>query len=335
MINNDLFSFKLAYMENILITGITGQDGIFLVKNLLKNNNKINIFGTSRNTNLENFYKKLESIEVHSSNNLQVFNVDLCNSIEVNSLVKNIEPNKVFNLAGPSSVYDSYKNPKETLDHITQIYNNLVSALISENNYCNFFQASSSEMFVENQNGIIDENSLISANSPYAEAKIINHRRTLDLIDKYDWNIVSGIMFNHESEFRNSDYLTSKVINSAFSIYNKKSKYLSVGSLEYVRDWSFAGDIMEAADKLVYENAKGTYILGSGSGRSIKDLVQLVFDYFDLDWEKYIRIDKELLRPGDPKIKISNPKKIYDEFGWKANTSFKELIYRCIEKKIK
>ena len=96
---------------------------------------------------MENFYKKLESIEVHSSNNLQVLNVDLCNSVEVNSLVKNTQPNKVFNLAGPSSVYDSYKNPKETVEHITQIFDNLVSSLISENNYCNFFQASSSERF--------------------------------------------------------------------------------------------------------------------------------------------------------------------------------------------
>ena len=321
-------------MENILITGITGQDGIFLVKNLLKNNDKLNIFGTSRNTNLENFYKKLESIEVQLNNNLQVLNVDLCNSEEVHMLVKNIQPKKVFNLAGPSSVYDSYKNPIETVEHITLIFNNLVSSLISQNNYSNFFQASSSEMLVEDQNGIINENSLINSNSPYAKAKIINHLKALELINKYDWNIVSGIMFNHESEFRESNYLTSKIINTAFDIYKKRSDKLIIGSLEYIRDWSFAGDIMDAASLLTFNNAKGSYVLGSGVGKSIKDLVQIVFSYFNLDFDKYIIVDDSLLRSGDPKIKISNPSKIFNDFGWKTQVSFEELIERCIEKKL-
>ena len=130
---------------------------------------------------------------------------------------------------------------------------------------------------MKNQNGIINEESLISANSPYAKAKIINHHKTLELIDKYDWNIVSGIMFNHESEFRDSNYLTSKVINTALIFITKKTNIYQLEVLEYVRNWSFAGDIMEAANKLVNENAKGSYILGSGVWKKYKGFGSISF----------------------------------------------------------
>ena len=142
-------------------------------------------------------------------------------------------------------------------------------------------------------------------------------------------------MFNHESEFRDANYLTSKIIKNVIEIHNKKQNKIVIGSLDYVRDWSFAGDIMNAALLLSFNNAKGPFIMGSGIGRSIKDLIQIVFNYFDLNWEKYTDIDESLLRKGDPKIKISDPTKIFNEFGWKTQVSFEDLIIRCIEKRLK
>ena len=158
--------------------------------------------------------------------------------------------------------------------------------------------------------------------------------KLLNLIDEHEWNMTSGIMFNHESEFRENNYLTSK--NHKYSIFKfiKKEDKLIIGSLDYVRDWSFAGDIMDAASILTFSDAKGPYVLGSGTGKSIKDLVEIVFSYFNLDWEKYVIVDNSLLRSGDPKIKISDPSKIFDEFGWKTNLSFEDLIERCIENKL-
>ena len=141
-------------------------------------------------------------------------------------------------------------------------------------------------------------------------------------------------MFNHESEFRENNYLTSKIINTAFQIYKKRENKLMIGSLDYVRDWSFAGDIMDAASILTLSDAKGPYVLGSGVGKSIKDLVQIVFSYFDLDWEKYVAVDNSLLRSGDPEIKISDPSKIFNEFGWKTKLSFEDLIERCIKNRL-
>ena len=266
---------------------------------------------------------------------IKIYNLNLEENQEVDNLITNVNPDRVFNLAGPSSVYESFSNPRKTIDLITNIFNNLTGALISNNIFCNFFQASSSEMFNSKGNEIIDEESPIKSNSPYAEAKIINHSKALNLIKTYNWNITSGIMFNHESEFRDVDYLTSKIIKNVYEIYNKKEQKIVIGSLDYVRDWSFAGDIMNAALILSLNNAKGSYIMGSGIGKSIKELIQIVFNYFDLNWEKYTDVDESLLRKGDPKIKISDPTKIFNEFGWKTQLSFEDLIIRCIEKKIK
>ena len=322
-------------MENILITGITGQDGIFLTKNLLEKNQDFVIHGTSRNKDVSSFQKSLSSLGVNNFDDIKIYNLNLEEKQEVDNLITNVNPDRVFNLAGPSSVYESFSNPIETIDLITNIFNNLTGALISNNIFCNFFQASSSEMFNSKGNEIINEESPVKSNSPYAEAKIINHSKALNLIKTYNWNITSGIMFNHESEFRDIDYLTSKIIKNVYEIYNKKEQKIVIGSLDYVRDWSFAGDIMNAALILSLNNAKGSYIMGSGIGKSIKELVQIVFNYFDLNWEKYTDVDESLLRKGDPKIKISDPTKIFNEFGWKTQLSFEDLIIRCIEKKIK
>tara|TARA_B100002051_G_C16742383_1_gene645129 strand:+ start:2449 stop:3423 length:975 start_codon:yes stop_codon:yes gene_type:complete len=321
-------------MENILITGITGQDGIFLTKNLLEQNQDCVIHGTSRNKDISSFQKNLSSLGITNFDNIKIYNLNLEEKQKVENLITSVSPDIVFNLAGPSSVYESFSNPKKTIDLITNIFNNLTGALISQNIFCNFFQASSSEMFNSKVNEIINEESPIKSNSPYAEAKIINHNQAKNLIKTYDWNITSGIMFNHESEFRDAGYLTSKIIKNVYEIYNKREQKIVVGSLDYVRDWSFAGDIMNGALLLSLNDARGSYIMGSGIGTSIKELIQIVFNYFDLNWEKYTDVDESLLRKGDPKIKISDPTKISNEFGWKTELSFEDLIIRCIEKKI-
>ena len=321
-------------MENILITGISGQDGIFLTKNLLDKNEELIIHGTTRNNSREFIIKQLKQVGTNYLQNLKIYNLDLENKNEVENLVANVRPNKIFNLSGPSSVYDSFTNPKQTENTILTIFNNLIEVLLSKDMKCNFFQASSSEMFSTNLDGKTDELSKLEPNSPYAKAKVTNHNKLLGLINEYQWNMTSGIMFNHESEFRENNYLTSKIINTAFQIYKKRENKLMIGSLDYVRDWSFAGDIMDAASILTFSDAKGPYVLGSGTGKSIKDLVEIVFSYFNLDWEKYVVVDNSLLRSGDPKIKISDPSKIYDEFGWKTKVSFEDLIVRCIENKL-
>jgi GDPmannose 4,6-dehydratase len=321
-------------MENILITGITGQDGIFLTHKLIKQNKNFSIIGISRQKDLVPFYNKLKLLGTDDFSKVKILHTDLTNKQAVDLLIKEVSPTRVFNLSGPSSVYESLNYPENTNKLITGIFDNLTESLITHENFCNFFQASSSEMLSGGLDGVIDENSQEKPNSPYAISKLNNHKKVLKLSDEFSWNIISGIMFNHESEFRDSNYLTSKIISGVKNINNNKLEFLDIGSIDYMRDWSFAGDVMDAIVKLSYGNAQGSYIIGSGVGHTIQEILEIVFGYYDLNWKKYVSIDKNLLREGDPKVKIANPKKIFSEFGWKAETSFSDLIIRCIEKSI-
>ena len=320
-------------MEKILITGITGQDGIFLSNYLINSKSNIQVVGTTRSNNNELFRTRLLKLNIKNNNNVSLLNIDLLNKNKVFELVNDLKPTSIYNLAGPSSVYKSIKNPKESTHAIENIFNNLTESLIKNKNFCNFFQASSSEMFENKSNPLIDESTNFNPNSPYAEAKLKNHNKAIELGKSYDWNIVSGIMFNHESEFRNKDYLTGKIINSAIEIKNGHKSRLEIGSLEYIRDWSFAGDIVEAMVVLLNNDARGSFVIGSGTGHSIERMVQIVFEYFGMSFYDYIEINNSLLRQGDPIVKVSKPLKILNEYGWKSKTKFEDLLIRCIEKR--
>jgi GDPmannose 4,6-dehydratase len=321
-------------MKTILITGITGQDGLFLSKKFIDTHPDCLIYGISRQRNNDTFIANLKKLGVKNTKNLKLHDINLNNKDEVTKFISTIKPTNVINLAGPSSVYNSFKNPDKTISEITNIFENLVNSLVENNNLCNFFQASSSEMFDYKLNERLDEDSEMKPNSPYAVGKLQNHERVIELSEKHNWNITSGIMFNHESEFRNDSYLISKVIITAQKISKKQASELIVGSLDYIRDWSFAGDIADAIFTLNTNNSGQDYVVGSGLGHTIRELVEIIFKFFELDISDFIKIDNSLLREGDPISKISNPKKIFEEFGWKAETNFENFVTRCIEKKI-
>ena len=321
-------------MENILITGISGQDGVFLTSEILKNNPTQNIYGITRQKNKEIFFNKLNTISNTDNQKVKLLNVDLNNLHEISKLIEDIRPDYIYNLSGPSSVYDSFINPLETKSQINSIFENLTSPLIKLGLFSNFYQASSSEMFSLHTEERLSEESTFNPNSPYAEAKLENHKKVLDFSKKHDWKIYSGIMFNHESQFREDGYLFMKIINGAIDIKNKKLKKLTVGSLDYVRDWSFAGDISKAIYAITNKGSSNTYVIGSGKGNSIKTVIEIIFDYFNLNLDKYIDVDEKLIRKGDPVSVVANPKKLNYELGWTNNISFESLIQICIESKI-
>jgi len=319
-------------MNNILITGITGQDGLFLSAKILKNSKSSNIIGISRKKDHALFYKKINSIHKIDNDRIQIHNLNLLNSEHVSSFISKFKPKQIFNLSGPSSVYQSIKDPIIS-NNIETIFENLISSLININYFPNFFQASSSEMFSGDVKKKLNEDSLMVPNSPYAESKYNNHKKIIKIIDNYDWNIISGIMFNHESEFRGNDYLLSKIINYANNLKFHNKQKLELGSLDYRRDWTYAKEIMDACYCLVNGDSKGSFVIGSGESRSIKNMVEIVFRYYDLDWKEHVSLNSNLLRKGDPITKVSNPEKINKELGWKANIDFENMIKLCIEKR--
>jgi GDPmannose 4,6-dehydratase len=315
-------------MEKILITGITGQDGLFLTKNILKTNPDSEIYGISRNTNNLEYKKSLEKLDIEKIDNIEIFNVNLMDKINVKKFINSTKPTTIFNLAGPSSVSESLIYPKDTFSKITTIFNNLTEVLIEENVSIPFFQASSSEMFGSSNTEVLNENSVFRPQSPYAKAKLQNHKNVINLSKHL--NIKSGIMFNHESEFRKTEYLFMKVINAAKNISEKKLKKLTIGSLTYERDWSFAGDVSRAMLDIINFGKENSYIIGTGKSHTIEYLISLVFDFYSLNWRKYIEVDSSLLREGDPEKIYCDPSRLKNELNWKPLYSFEELVERCI-----
>ena len=315
-----------------LITGITGQDGIFLSSKLIKEDAQI--IGISRSDRLNSFYSKLSKISGNEQfENITLLKSDLLNKKAVSKLIKDIGPDQIFNLSGPSSVYNSYLNPKKTDKTINDIFDNLIYGCIENKIYPNFFQASSSEMFA-NSSQKLDESSAFDPKSPYANAKLNIHLKIPSLRENYNWKINSGIMFNHESEFRNDEYLIMKIINSALKIKNGNHETLTLGSLDLIRDWSYAKDVIEAVHCINHFSNGDDYVIGSGVGHSIENIVNYVFDYFKLNPNDYLSIDSSLLRKESPKYIVSNPHKILKDFSWSPETSFEELILKCIKSKI-
>ncbi len=321
-------------MNKILITGITGQDGIYLTSKLLQEENNY-IYGISRNKNINNFVDNLKSLGSTKFSNLQVIQEDLLNQKKIEKLFINFQPSTVYNFSGPSSVYESLLDNGNSKRQIITIFDNLISASMKLNKLPNFFQPSSSEMFGPGKFSALNEKTPFNPISPYAEAKLENHLKVIELSNDFNWNIKSGIMFNHESEFRKDNYLFSKVIKSAIEIKSGIRESLTIGSLDYERDWSFAGDIVDATYLIINKGKQPTYVIGSGTSNKIKDLIQFTFDYFELDWEKYITIDDSLLRKDDPISIISDPTLIKSELKWYPKFTFQDLIRSCIEGMIK
>ena len=315
-------------MKKVVITGITGQDGIFLTDTIIKNQKDYMIFGISRNKNNDVFYNKLKSLNTKDFSRIKIDNVDLLNKDNVQDYLEHISPNYIYNLAGPSSVYKSFQNPEKVSLQINGIFDNLSNYIIRAKNSPNFFQASSSEMFGDNGKDYQDENGIFKPISPYAISKLEVHNKINDLRKKYNLKVISGIMFNHESELRTDEYLIMKIIKYAKNIASQKRK-LTIGSLDYVRDWSFAGDIANCIYSLNEKNINEDFVIGSGQGRKISDILDLVFSEINKDWKDFVEIDESLLRKGDPKIVISKPTKLISFLDWKPKLNFESLILRC------
>ena len=322
-------------MKKVLVTGITGQDGLFLTNILLDSKKPYEIVGITRDVKTKNqFFNNLNKINNNKGlkNSVRLIDIDLLNFEATRDFIQSYAPDFVYNLSGPSSVYDSFTD-KSIYDSILKIFDNLTSSLIENNLFPKFFQASSSELFA-NSSEALNESSLLLPRSPYAKAKLKNHYKVTSLKENYSWSIYSGLMFNHESEFRKNDYLIMKIINNAIKINDDKNHKLTIGSSEYIRDWSYAGDTANAIYNITENGNYTNYVIGSGKGHKISEILEIVFSFFNLDWRNYILIDNSLLREGDPNKIISDPSLILQDLGWKTKTSFETIITKCIDSKI-
>jgi GDPmannose 4,6-dehydratase len=194
-----------------------------------------------------------------------------------------------------------------------------------------FYQASSSEMFGKVQSVPQDEETKFHPRSPYGVAKLYGHWITVNFRESYGMYAVSGILFNHESPRRGSEFVTRKITLAAARIAVGRQKELRLGNLEARRDWGFTGDYVEAMRLMLQRDEPKDYVIGTGETHTVQEFVEAAFAHVGLDWQKYVVIDPKLVRPAEVDLLISNPRRAREELGWTPRVSFHELVRMMVE----
>lgn len=317
-----------------LITGITGQDGSYLCELLLEKGYEIH--GLVRRTSFSN-YQRIEHLlnNPELKDRIILHQGDLSDTVSIESLFREIEPDEVYHLGSQSNVGESFKIPEYTAN-VTGVGTLRILEAIRKNNFNNkirFYQASTSELFGDMpppQN----ENTFMKPRSPYGCAKLYAYHTALNYRDGYGIFASNGILFNHESPRRGDTFVTKKITKTLAKIVKGKEKNLVLGNLEAHRDWGYAPDYVEAMYKIIKHKKPDDFVIATGETHSIKDFLQEAFSLVNLKWEDYVKIDKNLFRPTEVNHLVGDYSKAKRELGWTPKVKFKDLVKIMVESEI-
>lgn len=318
--------------KKALVTGILGQDGPYLAKLLLEKGYKV--YGMIRRYSNPNF-DNLEYLNLMKE--IEFVDGDLTDESSLYSIMKNVRPDEVYNLAAQSFVGHSWDMAKLTteVNALGVLY--LLNAIKSFSPTTRYYQASTSEMFgIANDNGIQDENTNFHPRSPYGISKVYAYWTTVNFRESYGLFTANGILFNHESPIRGIQFVTRKITDGVAKIKAKKADKLMLGNLEARRDWGFAGDYVEAMYLMLQQDASDDYVVGTGESHSVQEFVEAAFKAAGIgEWQKYVVIDPRFKRPAEvPNLK-ANPKKAKEKLGWVPKVNFNELVQMMVEADLK
>jgi GDPmannose 4,6-dehydratase len=310
--------------KRALITGITGQDGSYLAEFLL--NKDYVVFGLIRRTSTVNF----ERIK-HIQDNIELISGDLLDQNSLINAIKESNPDEIYNLASQSFVPTSWKQPVFTGEATALGVARVLEAIRAVNPKIKFYQASTSEMFGKAREVPQTEKTQFYPRSPYGVAKLYGHWITVNYRESYNIFCCSGILFNHESPRRGLEFITRKVTNAAAKIKLGLSNELRLGNLDAKRDWGFTGDYVRAMWLMLQQDKPDDYVISTGITHSVRDLVQIAFDYVNLNWKDYVIVDPKFVRPAEVEILLGDSTKALKKLGWAPETSFEELIKMMID----
>jgi GDPmannose 4,6-dehydratase len=311
-------------MKSALITGINGQDGSYLAEHLLEQGYRV--CGLVRRTSLQN----LERV-AHLLEQIELLNGDLLDQNSLINAVAAAEADEIYNLAAQSFVPASFSQPVLTGEFTALGVTRMLEAIRIVNPKIRFYQASSSEMFGKVQSVPQDEETKFHPRSPYGVAKLYGHWITVNFRESYGMFAASGILFNHESPRRGTEFVTRKITLAAARIAAGRQKELKLGNLDARRDWGFTGDFVEAMRLMLQQPEPKDYVIGTGETHTVQDFVEAAFAHLGLDWRKYVVIDPKLVRPAEVDLLISNPRRAREELGWTPKVSFNELVRMMVD----
>jgi GDPmannose 4,6-dehydratase len=317
-------------MKKAFITGITGQDGYYLSKLLLEKDYQI--FGTIRRSSSINTKRIDEFISKYQdTDRFNLHYSDLLDSSSLNSLINNILPDEIYNLAAQSHVSVSFKNPLYTSQTGTTGSLSLLEAVRNADKKIKYYQASSSEMYGGLNNEFLNEESLFDPKSPYAASKVFAHNITKIYRESYDIFGVNGILFNHESPHRGETFVTRKITRAVARIYLGIQSKLTLGNLEASRDWGFAGDYVKGMWMMMQHEIPDDWVLATGETHKVSEFAELAFNELGLNWEDYVETSKKYFRPNEVDYLLGDYKKAESRLGWKPETKFTELVKKMVE----
>ena len=320
-------------MKKALITGITGQDGYYLSKFLLEKNYEVH--GTIRRASLINTYRIDELISNYRNGQLTLHYSDLLDSASLSSLVNQIIPDEVYNLAAQSHVSVSFKNPVYTTQVGTLGSISILEAIRGLGSEVKFYQASSSEMYGGSSSVKLNEMSPFDPKSPYAASKVFAHDITKIYRDSYDLFCVNGILFNHESPMRGETFVTRKITRAVGGIKMGIQEKVTLGNLDASRDWGFAGDYVEGMWMMLQNNLPSDWVLATGKSITVREFAEKAFKKVDMDFEEYVESSEKYFRPNEVDYLLGDYSKAEKELGWTPKTSIDDLVSLMVEEDIK
>ncbi len=311
-------------MPTALITGITGQDGSYLAEFLLAKGYEV--VGVVRRTSHDS-YERIG----HLLDRLSIVPADLLDQHSLTSVIRDVKPDEIYNLAAQSFVPTSWTQPVLTGEFTALGVTRILEAIRLAHQEAKFYQASSSEMFGKAAETPQTESTPFYPRSPYGVAKVYGHWITVNYRESYGIYAVSGILFNHESPRRGLEFVTRKVTDGVARIKLGTLDKLRLGNLDAQRDWGYAGDYVEAMWLMLQQDGPDDYVIGSGQTKSVRDLVEVAFGHVGLEWQEYVEVDPAFIRPAEVEILLADPSKAKQELGWRPKVGFEELVTMMVD----
>jgi GDPmannose 4,6-dehydratase len=315
-------------MKRALITGVTGQDGAYLSQFLL--NKSYQVYGMLRRTShADTATARLKWLGIE--NDVRTIDGDLSDLSCLIRIIEYVRPDEVYNLGAQSFVQTSWQQPLLTglvtgLGAVT-----VLEALRLVKPDTRFYQASSSEMFGMVQQPVQTEKTPFYPRSPYAAAKVYAHWMTVNYRESFGLHASSGILFNHESPLRGTEFVTRKVTKAVARIKAGLQAELHLGNINAKRDWGHARDYVTAMWLMLQQDVADDYVVATGRNSTVREMCEIAFGCVGLDMRQYLKIDSSLLRPAEVDVLLGDSSKARSKLGWRPVTTLEDLVEEMVD----